>query len=164
MTLHTTIIKKILLGAVLIGIAAGITLVIKENLDTKDPESALPRITVSYNGAPLSDDAVLRAGFEWNFLTTKEKGPTLNVDDLPLHAVDVLPQVPVTVSFSKTPDELKISRSEGRGSQDFIEITSEKSGEILTPTVPNVYTYKVEASWHMRGSVLYYFSVQTKEL
>ena len=42
-----TLLKKLVLGAVLIFLSACVTMFIKESLDTKDPESALPLLTVT---------------------------------------------------------------------------------------------------------------------
>lgn len=52
----------------LLAIATGMTAFIKESLDTQDPESALPIITVLYGDEELvPDKEVRRAGWEWNF-------------------------------------------------------------------------------------------------
>ena len=159
-----TIIRKELLGVLLITLASLGALFIKESLDTKDPQSALPDIEVNYNGAPLPAGSVFMAGYSWNFLTTIETSPQLMPEDIPLYPVDVQQQIPMKISFTKPPKSLKISRAEGRYSADFIEITSEVDGEILSPSVPGIYVYKVEAGWGFRGSILYYFSVQTKQV
>lgn len=60
--------RKLIIGAVLLAIATGMTAFIKESLDTQDPESALPIITVLYGDEELvPDKEVRRAGWEWNF-------------------------------------------------------------------------------------------------
>ena len=78
------IIRKLILGAVLMTVAILITLLIRENMDVKDPEQALPTITVTVNGdMNLNDRMVFRAGYEWNFLTTVAKNtPTYTSEGL----------------------------------------------------------------------------------
>ena len=73
MKLPQTIWKKLMLGGMLILLAAAVSLLIKEALDTKAPASAVPTLTVECNGAPLSSDCVFPAAYEWNFLTGPER-------------------------------------------------------------------------------------------
>lgn len=74
MKLPKIFFRKLIIGAVLLAIATGMTAFIKESLDTQDPESALPIITVLYGDEELvPDKEVRRAGWEWNFFLTQEK-------------------------------------------------------------------------------------------
>ena len=76
MKLPKIFFRKLIIGAVLLAIATGMTAFIKESLDTQDPESALPIITVLYGDEELvPDKEVRRAGWEWNFFLTQEKTP-----------------------------------------------------------------------------------------
>ena len=78
MKLPKIFFRKLIIGAVLLAIATGMTAFIKESLDTQDPESALPIITVLYGDEELvPDKEVRRAGWEWNFFLTQEKTPLL---------------------------------------------------------------------------------------
>ena len=43
---HAMLIRKLVIGAVCILLAAGLTLVLKEVLDTQEPEQALPILEV----------------------------------------------------------------------------------------------------------------------
>ncbi len=64
MKLPKIFFRKLIIGAVLLAIATGMTAFIKESLDTQDPESALPIITVLYGDEELvPDKEVRRAGF-----------------------------------------------------------------------------------------------------
>ena len=89
-------LRKLLLGAVLLLVAAAITMFIKESLDTQNPESALPILTIEYNGTevpPSQEGFLYRAGYEWSFFTTVERrAPQLAENDLPLIPLDVSPQ------------------------------------------------------------------------
>lgn len=156
-------IRKVLLGAVLIVLAAFVTMFIKESLDTRDPESSLPLMVVEYNGIPIPD--VYRAGYEWSFFTTVERRtPQLSEADIPLMPVDVMPSAPMRITFSKEPSTLKITRATGRYSMDFLELTDIQDGSFSTPTVPGIYVYKIYGEWGSRGYIQYYFSLQVKEI
>ena len=50
-------VRKVIIGAVLIALSAVITMMIKEALDTQNPESSLPILTVTCNGTPLTTEA-----------------------------------------------------------------------------------------------------------
>lgn len=154
--------RKVIIGIALIIVAALLSLFIKESLDTSNPASALPEMSVTYNGNTIDPAYVFMAEYEWNFLTTIERSPKLLIEDIPLRTYDVLPQLPMEISFSKAPKSIKVSRASGRYSADFTEIITSNSGEFFTPNLPGVYVYKIEASWAMRGSILYYIALQTK--
>ena len=50
---HAMLIRKLVIGAVCILLAAGLTLVLKEVLDTQEPEQALPILEVRCNDVPM---------------------------------------------------------------------------------------------------------------
>ena len=88
------VIRKLLLGAVLMTVAIIITVLIRENMDVKDPEQALPTITITVNG-----DIVLTA--EWTPLTGfsvtyTSDGETVAVDtafeDTPYQIIELQPE------------------------------------------------------------------------
>ena len=157
-------IRKLLLGIVLIGIAIGITVVIKESLDTQDPESALPIIKVEYNGTDVPAANIFRAGYEWNFFTTVERhAPVIAQEDLPLTPFDVQKEMPMRISFTKEPAAMRIWRADGRYSTNYIELASDNVAEFLTPSLKGVYVYKIKADWGSRGYIQYYFAIEVKE-
>ncbi len=164
MKLRTVFIRKLILGAVLIAISAGITLFIKESLDTQDPEAALPIITIIYNEEEFPSNNIYRAGYTWSFITTVEKwqAPSLLPEDLPIVPETVLSDMPVSVSFSQTPDNLQIWRATGRYSTDFLEISMQTQGEFFTPTSSGEYLYRIIADWGSRGEIQYYFSMRVE--
>ncbi len=161
MKLRTVIIRKFLLGAFLIAVCAGMTFIIKESLDTRDPETALPIITITYNDAVFPQQNIYRAGYTWSFITTVEKwqAPSLLPEDLPIVPENVLADMPVEITFSQTPQTLQIYRATGRYSTDFLEISTEADGEFYTPTTQGEYLYKVVAGWGSRGEIQYYFAM-----
>ncbi|MEG2930908.1 MAG: hypothetical protein RR825_03900 [Ruthenibacterium sp.] len=158
---HKLVVRKILLGIVLVSLAAVITVFIKESLDTQDPESALPLITVKYNSGEMSAQNIYRAGYQWSFFTTVEdwQAPSLSPEDLPITPVDIQPGTPIQISFSSTPSELRIWRAAGRYSTDFLELSCPVTGEFTAPASPGIYLYRVVASWGNRGEIQYYFAL-----
>lgn len=159
-------LRKLVVGAVLLLVAAAITMFIKESLDTQNPESALPILTVEYNGAavpPNQEGFLYRAGYEWSFFTTVERrAPQLAENDLPLIPLDVSPQAEMKLLFSKEPSSLKVLRASGTGSTEFLELTDASDGTFNTPASSGVYVYKVLAEWSTRGYIQYYFSLQVR--
>ena len=153
--------KKLLLGIVLLVAAALVSLLIKEALDTQDPETALPIIDVRCDGASVPD--IYRAAYQWNFFLTTEKRDTqrVAVADMPFVARDAQPGQPINITFSKTPENLRVWRAEGRSGLNFTELSGVQNGSFLTPSSPGVYVYKVYGEWN-RGNVLYYFAVEVK--
>ena len=57
------VIARILAAAVLISLAAGFSVLVKERIDSTDPDNSLPLIDVSVGYTKL---VVPRANFEWN--------------------------------------------------------------------------------------------------
>lgn len=156
------VLKKILLGAVLIALSACLTVIIKESLDTKDPESALPLLTVTCNSVPITD--VYRAGYEWSFFATVERRtPQLSEEDLPLVPVDVKPAAEIRLNFSNPPSSLQVQRAQGLASGDYLQIVSDDPSVFPAPNSPGIYVYKVIAAWQGRGYIQYYFALQVRD-
>lgn len=162
MKMQKVLIQKLLVGILLLSLAAGVTVLIKESFDTQDPEAALPLITVDCNGLVITD--VYRAGYNWSFFTTVEnkQAPSLAPEDLPIIPVDVPAGVPVSITFTKKPSTLRVWRAEGRYSSDFTELSGEEAGEFTTPVTVGTYVYKVNATWR-RGEVQYYFALNVAQ-
>ena len=147
---------KIVFAALLIGAAAVASLLIKETLDSTDPENTMPLIEASVGYAKLN---VIRADFEWNYITRTVRGPALSDEagDVPLAPLDVTPNTQLVIVMSD-PNYLsmKVSRADGLSDTNYIELYGD---EILTPTVPGIYKYKIEVSYK-KGSLLYYTAVR----
>ena len=62
---------KIILAVALIMLAATFSVVVKERIDSADPDNTLPLIDVSVGYTKL---VVPRAHYEWNYLTCKSTG------------------------------------------------------------------------------------------
>lgn len=167
MKLPKTFFKKLLLGALLIWICAACTTLLKEVLDTRNPESALPVITVryEYGDQPFSNEReVRRAGWEWSFFLTREKTPLLALDEVPLAPASVLPGAQITIDFTREPGELQVFQCAYTDlPSELEELPGARSGSFAAPTQPGRYYYKVRAEWP-RGFIQYYFALQVQEL
>ncbi len=162
------VIRKLLLGAVLMAAAIFITILIRENMDVKDPEQALPTITITVNGdLRMNDKMVFRAGYEWNFLTTVAKHtPAYTSQTLreSLYPVDLAPNSVLKIEFSLEPKTLRIQRASDEALENFVELADVSDGQIITPSAPGLYLYQVEAGFGWRGSIRYFFMVRVQQM
>lgn len=152
-------LRKIVIGIVLLFIAASISVFIKESLDTLDPESSLPILTVQQNGQTITD--VYRAGYVWSFFTTVERrAPEVTEADIPLVPVPVPPQAVMTLQFSTEPSSLRVFRADNLLTSGYYEIADEDVSSFHAPNAPGIYVYKILAQWGNRGNIQYYFAIQ----
>ncbi len=143
---------------VLIVVAAFGSMLIKETMDSiLSPENSLPTISGSIG---YTTPYIERAGYEWNFLTRTVKVPTVSPPDLRLIITDVTADTPIVINFSKAPETMRVSMSTGQYSVEFVE---QDIDALYTPVEAGVYTYQVEAGFD-RGSIIYYFSVEVKDM
>lgn len=152
------VILRILAALALIAMAAAFSVAVKERIDSTDPDNSLPLIDVSVGYTKL---VVPRANFEWNYITRTVYGPALSPEsgDLQLTVLDVMPGAPMVITMSDPGYiSLKISRADGLGSE-YYEIAG---SDILTPTIPGVYIYKIEVGYK-KGSLLYYTALRVGE-
>lgn len=164
MKLKKQFFRKLLIGAVLILVSAGITMLIKESLDTKDPESSLPIISITCGEVDIPPDAVYRAGYEWSFFATmaRRDAPSVLPEDLPISPFPVYAGEPMQITFTTTPSEIRVWRAEGRYGTEFLEVSGEEKGMFATPTTPGIYMFRVLADWGGRGNIQYYFSLDVQ--
>lgn len=152
------VMARVVLALVLILLSAVGSVLVKERIDSTDPDNSLPLIDVSVGYTKL---VVPRANFEWNYITRTVYGPALSPEsnDLQLTVLDVMPGAPMVITMSDPAYlGLKVSRADGIG-QDYYEIAG---SEILTPTLPGVYIYKIEVGYK-KGSLLYYTAIRVPE-
>ena len=160
-----TFLRKLAAGVFLIALAALASLLLKETLDSLDPENNLPILTVSCgyattltSGNNTPETFIKRAGYEWNFLTKIVKSSTLPPTDFALYPITVMANTPIAVHFSTPYQTLRISRSNGQYDPNFVTV----EGEVCTPSVSGDYCYCIEAGFK-RGSIIYYFVVRVTE-
>lgn len=160
-------LKKIALGAVLIALAASLSLLIKEALDIKNPESAVPDLTVSVDGMILSPSMIFRAGYEWNFWATVDRNtPFYTPHDITtqVYPVDIAPRSIINLKFSIPHKSLHVSRADNPPEfSQYIQLQDKNPTSIISPATPGQYMYKVEAGFGWRGSVIYYMMFNVKE-
>lgn len=170
MKLPKIFLRKFILGALLLLVCAGITLYIKDSLDTETPSTAVPILTVQCNGSPLAQGAVYVAGYKWNFFwNSTEKLVTAGEtpDDIREQIVpaNVLPRTPLQLEFTTKPLSVTVSRASDPNSENFILLELDDEGVFYVPgdTLTYPYIYKVEANFS-RGSVIYYFGLTVTEM
>lgn len=141
------------MGAVAICIAATVSLLIKNMLDANDPENALPQMYVTAGTTTIDP---VRAGYEWNFIMTTKRGPTVSVEDVPLIPKQVQAGMPITLSFSSAEETVEIARMDGMPSgSGFLPV----AGDLITPVQPGRYVYRVQVNFK-KGYIIYYFAVE----
>ncbi len=148
--------KKIAIGLAALLLAAGLSYVIRDVLAAQNPESALPVIEIEYNGIPLPTQHYMMDSYSWRFLftTVDWSQPNRNAADM-LEPAPVLPGAPLEINFSFPCNSMRVSRSYGTRNE-FEPVT----GSLQTPFSGGTYTYRIEAEWGTRGSVLYYIKVR----
>lgn len=168
-TVHYTVkivLRKLIAGGLALAAAAAITLFIKENLDVKDPETALPSIQITTEGVLLSPEMVFRAGYEWNFFTSTEiNTPVWTTEDIlsRTYPVDVPSRAKLEIGFSLKADTLKVSRSEEGDLSAFVTLADAYPNILIAPAEAGQYLYKIEAGFGRRGSIIYYLLLNVKE-
>lgn len=151
-------VVRIAMALCLIVLSGAFSLLVKERIDSTDPDHSLPLIDVSVGYAKL---VVPRANFEWNYITRTVYGPALSPEsgDLQLTVLEVQPGAPMVITMSDPSYiSMKVSRADGLGGE-YYEVAD---SQILTPTTPGVYVYKIEVGYK-KGSLLYYTAIRIAE-
>ncbi len=161
MKMRRKLIKKLILATILIIISAIVTVVIKEALDTQDPEAALPIIEIKYDSNEINSDNIYRAGYDWSFFTTVERwqAPNIQPQDLPIVPQEVPANAKFNISFTSTPTQIDIYRASGQQSEDFLKIETETMGEFYAPGESGVYLYRLRCVFGSKGEIQYYFAL-----
>ena len=153
MKLEKQFIKKAIMGVIAVCIAAALSLLLKNILDARDPENALPQMSVTAGTTTVDP---VRAGYEWNFITITKRGPTVSAEDVPLVPKQVQAGVPISLSFSSKEESVEIARMDGIPSEGgFLPV----AGDLITPLQPGRYVYKVQVNFK-KGYIIYYFAVE----
>lgn len=159
MRIEKRLVQRVLIGLLLVAMAGGISLVIKDAIAARTPENAIPEMTVYYNdvetGVRLPAKHVYRDSYSWRFLWWKVEGANnslMDIDDL--EPAWVPGGAPLLLEFSFRNSEIQVSMA--KEGEDFKEL----GGNLSAPRTPGIYTYRVWAGWGLRGSVLYYFKIQ----
>ncbi|MBU3805714.1 MAG: hypothetical protein H9882_02285 [Candidatus Fournierella pullistercoris] len=162
------ILQKILTGALLLALAMCATVFIRENMDVKDPEQALPSFSILVNDeVRITEHSILRAGYEWNFMTTVAKDtPVYTSSQIRslIYPVDLPPSSRLVLEFSTKPKTLRVQRAPGADLQQFVELADVSDGTLVAPSQPGLYLYQVECGFGWRGSIRYFFLVRVQQM
>lgn len=153
-------IKRILLGIVLIAAAGFIAFYLKDYMDRKNPDYAIPKLHVTADGQELD---VYISSYYWRFAFGHEA--QLIEPEIDGGAVRILDEGVVQPNILHGGEELSynftqkekarfIDRSEAYSTVDF----HLADDETTVTHKPGAYYYKVTAEFE-RGRVLYYFRI-----
>lgn len=148
-------IKRYLIAMVLLVVAGYLTMMVKDVLDSKNPEKSLPIISVTtgYTSIPNAP----RAGYEWTFGSNTVRSPFVEPVDAALEPYDAIPGVPILITFSSPPEQIFVYEGEGISATEFYE----KRLSVETPSKEGIYVYKVIAKFP-KGTIVHYFALDVK--
>lgn len=190
MSIQKLTVKKVVICAVALLLAAVLTMCIKDFLALQNPTSALPTIVVRYDvdsGTPIIMPAkhVMRASYEWRFFNVVATDSTDSEELRNMEFGWMLPNEEMDFSFSYSASRVEVSIAYVENAdtlpkeEDYVNLKStgsvllEPSGgayyitdnnSFLTPQEPGMYIYRVQADWGLRGSVLYYFKINVPDI
>ena len=147
-------IRKYVMALVLLVVAAFASVVIKDTVDSLNPENSLPIINVNVGYNP---PYVVRAGYTWQFGLKTVRSPYVSAADVPLMVTDCSPGENIVINFSAPFEYINLYQSEGLAGEDFTALYT-----WTTPTKEGIYVYKIEAFFE-KGDSSYFFAVQVKE-
>lgn len=88
-----------------------VSVVIKDNIDARNPEVSLPiiNVTTGYTSIPNAP----RAGYEWSFGSKTVRAPYVSSIDVPLIAYEAAPNSPILIGFTTPHTQLTLYESPG---------------------------------------------------
>ena len=148
-------IKRYFIAFLMLILSAFGTIFIKNYVDSKNPEKALPVLSVSVG---YVQPAVQRAGYTWKFGPgiAPSLSPYVSAEDVPLLVMDCYPGHEIVINFSMQPELVTVYQTEGLANNNFKQLYS-----LVTPMEEGIYVYKIAAEFE-KGDILYYFAVQVK--
>lgn len=146
--------KKVVLAILLFALAGAVTFVLKDYIDRKNPDYAIPQIVVT---ADSSEVSTVVSGYSWKFAfgepVVREETP---VTELSVAATELLGGEKLNISFSQPTKNFTVRRS-GSFSYDF-----SSTEDMSVPYDSGGYLYEVVAAYES-GTVQYYFYVVVTE-
>ena len=107
-------------------------MLIKESLDTLDPEASLPTLTVTQNDQVITD--VYRAGYEWRYFATVERRAPQVTEATCRWCPWTWPRrARIALNFSSDPSSLHVYRTESQASPNYLELVNEEPVRLLRP-------------------------------
>lgn len=148
--------KKVLLAIVLLALAGLIAFGIKENIDSRYPQYAIPQLEVL---ADTQEVTPLLAGCDWSFRNGRRYSQevTLHYYVEPI-ATTLLGGEQLSIELSVAdPVALNISRSDAPYSLNLEPVR----GDLRVPFESGEYLYEVYATYE-QGFVVYYFRIKVQ--
>ncbi len=144
-------LKKIIASIVLLAMAAGAAMLVKDWLDVRRPDYAVAKLTVAADSVELP---VTVAGYQWRFLFDRQTAKTpAAVIDQELTPTELLGGERLELTFSQPVSSYTIRQSKSY-SYEFFEL----EGEINVPFETGGYIYEIRAEYE-RGWALYYLYI-----
>ncbi len=141
---------KTFLTILLLSAAVLTALFIKDKIDSRNPEYALPIVTVTADGAEVP---VLTAGFEWKYLfngTIKKDSP--DVYEMSVTPAAMIGGEIIDIEYSVKPVCVSMRRTDSY-SYNFFE-----TDNLYVPMEHGGYLYELNIEYH-RGSEICYFYI-----
>lgn len=143
--------KKILIGAALLIVAAISALTIKDLIDLKNPLYVVPQITVY---ADETEIPTVLAGYSWRFAFDNETSELPgSVTEMAFAETQLLGGEKLDIEFTRKPKAVMISRSD-----PYSYHFNQADDEATVPFEQGGYIYKVYAVFD-KGTALYFFYV-----
>lgn len=161
-------IFRIVLGVVLVLVAAGITVVIRDTLMRQDPEAALPVMDVYYRGIEEGERLpamhIVVSSYTWRFLFEEVSGEVAGEEGwMWVEPAPVPDNSPLDLVFTFEPKKVRVSMwlstldANGEEVNGFTPVETE---ELRAPSAQGTYFYKVDTEWGQGRTVTYFFAIR----
>ena len=140
--MHNRALRRYAVAFVLLILAGYISVFIKDTIDSRNPDVALPVISVTTGYSPIPN--VPRAGYEWQYRTKSVMAPYVSSMDFSM------PYKGLTLYESKG----VLINGRVLATEDF----TEKKYSNNTPNKEGIYVYKVVAQFE-QGTIMHYFAL-----
>ncbi|MDL2293117.1 hypothetical protein LJC60_00635 [Ruminococcaceae bacterium OttesenSCG-928-D13] len=161
MKLRKQQVLKVVTGIVLVLMASFVTIFVRDSLNMRNPENALPNMTIYFdsNGKRVAMPYIhsSRRNYTWQF-SLWEPVSKADFDLEPwreLYPGQVNPGSKLELEFSFKPKAVAIYAAAGESS--YMEVGD--STVLYAPTSKGNYAYKVVATWGANRTVTYYFRI-----
>ncbi len=157
MNLRKRQLQKIAAAIVLIALSAIVATFIHDTLSLQVIESSLPELSVMFeNEQILPEKHIRRDSYTWkNFFWPSQSGGGLDLEVWrEIEPAWVPPGTELQLNFTFDPQHVQVEVAAGES--EFVD----QGNNLLAPTTPGVYTYRVSASWGDERIVQYYFRVR----
>lgn len=145
-------VARIILVISMLIIAALAAVAVKDAIDRRNPQYAIPQITVTADAAPV---AVLTAQYKWEFML----GGSAELDEGAIEELSI-PETNleggelIVIDFSVKPESLRMERTSAY-TYDFSDIDET---DLTVPYESGGYIYRISADFDY-GSVVWYFYI-----